>query len=999
MKRLLFTFAFILFIHSVTHAQFASRFLIYGVKDGLSQNSVHAIHRDKDGLIWIGTQDGLNSFDGKRFTVYRYNEDDSTSISDQFVLRIQEDKKGNLWIGTRNGLNHFNKRTGKFKRIYLYENEKHIFQADYSDFFVQPDGNLAVKKEHVFIINANTLKPVKQVPPSLKKSNWFITPGYKAWITDEDNRFFYSADIRQNKFTDFGLSPFSRKENCLNYIAIPYNDLLFIYDRLKASEIIVFDTRTHKVRKKIPVPFNFSHLNVISEEEILASTSKGIFRAGLSGRSEMFLSGPASGNILPAGTILSTFKDGAGNLWVGTSGNGLAVSNSSFNNFLQISLPAQNEVISCLAKSGTTLYAGTRSGLYKIENFTGTVTYKFTPLIAGKGITAITADNEQNIWAAIQGEGISIYNETGTKIRTVLLHDDPAGITVLHMKTDSKGRILISTTAGFFIVPPGNATVIPFSAEGNLHSISGDYVMNAFEDKEGNIWISNNSGIDVYTGFLEKKFSFVSDDDKSSFIKRTIVTAAAQDNTGAIWIGTIRGGIYKYQHGKYTHYTTSAGLASDVVYNVLCDYRGRIWAATSAGLNIFNEKKNSFTALSTADGVPAAAFIFGAALTDDRNILYGTSEGLLICNAERVALHDGNFNAFVSDVKVNGQSIQLNDYMFTIMPDGKLISFDFSSSPAFFSGNIIYQYRLLGQQNEWINLPAGVHAVSYTGLPYKDLAMQVRAAGSVNNLASAPVFSVVIQSRAPFWKTTAFIIIAAMLFIISAILLAMAVNKRKYNKELRALQVEKGLQGERVRIGRDLHDNIGAYTSALIAGLNRIQPGNESQHRHVADLKEYGANIMGFLRETIWMLNTETLTITAFADRFKNYAMRISKNYTEIDFRFIEEIEDNKVLPPALMLNIFRILQEALQNACKHSGATVITTTVRNKEKLYFEVSDNGKGFWDMSGAENYGLSNMKQRAAESGYLLNIESSKAGTNVSIIENTANAALLTGDQRI
>ena len=78
----------LLFIFFVGLAQIPARFLTYNVKDGLSQSSVHSLHRDKDGLLWVGTQDGLNSFDGNAFTTYRYNERDSNSISDQFILKI-----------------------------------------------------------------------------------------------------------------------------------------------------------------------------------------------------------------------------------------------------------------------------------------------------------------------------------------------------------------------------------------------------------------------------------------------------------------------------------------------------------------------------------------------------------------------------------------------------------------------------------------------------------------------------------------------------------------------------------------------------------------------------------------------------------------------------------------------------------------------------------------------------------------------------------------------
>ncbi|OYY11294.1 MAG: hypothetical protein B7Y66_03415, partial [Sphingobacteriia bacterium 35-36-14] len=127
-----------------TNAQY--RFINYNVSDGLSQNSVHCIFQDRDGLIWIGTQDGLNSFDGKSFKKYRANSLDSTTLSDQFVLSIEEDNKGFLWVGTRNGLNKLNKQTGKFSRYYLTTEEKNFINSPYSKLIKDNAGRIFLSK-------------------------------------------------------------------------------------------------------------------------------------------------------------------------------------------------------------------------------------------------------------------------------------------------------------------------------------------------------------------------------------------------------------------------------------------------------------------------------------------------------------------------------------------------------------------------------------------------------------------------------------------------------------------------------------------------------------------------------------------------------------------------------------------------------------------------------------------------------------------------------------
>ena len=482
-------------------------------------------------------------------------------------------------------------------------------------------------------------------------------------------------------------------------------------------------------------------------------------------------------------------------------------------------------------------------------------------------------------------------------------------------------------------------------------------------------------------------------------LRRTIITSVTQDKEGTFWIATIRNGLYKLRNNRFSHYTHSSGLASDVIYNVVCDDSNRVWVTTSAGLNIYNKSDNAFNSLSAFDGIPNTAFSFGAVQKFNGAILLGTSEGLLLCNSNNFTLKSTSINAYIADVKVNGSSISVMKNQFEIVADEKLVSFELASSPAFFSGNIIYQYRLKGLNNQWQQLTAGTHTINFTGLPYKKLEIQVRAAGSLNQLSDAAIYSILINSKPPFWKTTGFMIAFAALLVAALLWLIVKWNKRKYKKQLQVMAVEKELQKERIRIGRDFHDNIGAYTSALIAGLNRIKTIDEREKEDVADLKEYGASIMGFLRETIWMLNAEKLTVTAFADRFINYGQRISKNYPTIDFSFHEKIVHDKTLPPTIMLHLFRMLQEALQNACKHAAASKIIINISNTNNLFFEVADNGKGFSNIDKPGHYGIQNMRHRAAEAGFLVHFLSTNEGTTVRIEENTANASLQNGHKAI
>lgn len=168
---------------------------------------------------------------------------------------------------------------------------------------------------------------------------------------------------------------------------------------------------------------------------------------------------------------------------------------------------------------------------------------------------------------------------------------------------------------------------------------------------------------------------------------------------------------------------------------------------------------------------------------------------------------------------------------------------------------------------------------------------------------------------------------------------------------------------ERKRIAADLHDNIGGYAVAIKEDVNRIESGNihrESFH----NLKQHTDEILNSLRDTIWVLNKEELTITDISDRFKNYAGKLMPAYPHIQILTNERIETNISISSRNALNIFRIMQEALHNALRHSGADTINIEIISGNKLTVIISDNGTGLQNNNTTGN-GLVNMKARAKD----------------------------------
>lgn len=961
-------------------AQSNYRFIAYNVSDGLSQNSVHCIFQDSDGKLWLGTQDGLNSFDGRNFKHYKYSAEDSTTISDQFVLAITEDVNGFLWIGTRSGLNKFNKRTGKFERIYLIDRERNIIGSTY--------GHLVSSAAKEILIPRGAASSVVNREGKLQKTDsavWEIpAPAY-----DKQNNLWGI-----NKKGELCIAGFNKKQVRISTVAaVPAagdfsryrcladeEDIIWCYPANNEGAVYFFNSRTRQwLQNSVHCPSPINHLMVAKNGTGWVSTLNGLYRITAKKNIEKINAGTGFSNELPEGNILCTYEDRQHNIWAGTANGGFAYYNPAFDNYSLLQTTIANEAVTAVADTDdNTRWLGSAGGLYCMKKNTAGIYNAAKKLFTGKRITACVKDKQNNIWAAVQNDGLYVLSSYGSILKTYQQADSTLQTkNILSLLCDSKGRVHLCTERGVFIFTSIHKWISRYHAPKDM-SGGGYYVLHCYEDRQGNIWYSKHIGIEVLDENLQPKF-VINSENNTTEIKRTIITGCTQDSKGNIWIATLSNGLYLKKGNKLQQFSTAQGLSSNVIYGVVSDDKGRLWATTTSGINVYVPEENRFYSLTTKDGLPADDYVLGALFkTANGQLQVGSSKGLITINTENIVLQNKKAAAQIEDIKLNGESVNNLLQPLLIAPGNNTVSFDFSIKEALQPKNIIYQYRMKGVNDNWIILQGDDHSITYTNLPYKKLTMQVRAAYAVQDLPAAFIEEFVIELQPPFWRTNWFMLLALLTAVAVIYAMVNQLNRQRKRKQEQLAQVQKELQLERERISRDLHDNIGAYTSALIAGINRLKV-SEEKNEEIAELGDYAGSIMGYLRETIWVLNNEHLTLTAFTDRFKNYATRIIKNYPSLSVSFAIDIDREKELSPQQSLNLFRIMQEALQNACKHAGASKITVSVKAREKIMIEVADDGSGIIAKSGGDNYGLQNMQQRAAEINFTLQIVSEKGTT--------------------
>jgi signal transduction histidine kinase len=215
---------------------------------------------------------------------------------------------------------------------------------------------------------------------------------------------------------------------------------------------------------------------------------------------------------------------------------------------------------------------------------------------------------------------------------------------------------------------------------------------------------------------------------------------------------------------------------------------------------------------------------------------------------------------------------------------------------------------------------------------------------------------------------------AALLVLLIFVVFALYANyrkKRERQKQQEVIAVMQAEENARKRIASDLHDNIGAYASAISANVDELYAEAAADPQTLENLKGNVFEIMTSLRDTIWALSRESVSLTRISDRVKIYVQKIQPSYKNVRIVVEEDIKEDTVLPPLNALHLFRILQESLNNALKHSKCDQLTVIFKSGGEHFIIIEDDGKGF-DPETSQNKGngLFNMRSRAEEAGIAL-----------------------------
>ena len=757
------------------------------VSDGLSNNSVNTIYKDRDGFMWFGTTAGLNRYDGYTFKVYQHAENEPGSLPDNYITDVVEMSDGRFWINTARG-------------YVLFDKERDCFITDVTG----------------FMKNLESWGVPEQVFVDREGNTWLSVAGEGCYCYKEGGkRLFFS--YMEHSLPEYGVTQMAE---CSDGILLIYNTgLLVCLDR----STLAVKWQSDEIKKYIPEGKKIElSLFVDRDNCIWAYSLMGIWVYDCGTKSwRTDLTGIWSSR--PDVIIHTVAQDIEGRIWVGKDYDGIDVLEKETGKVT--SLVAHDDNGRSLSHNTIyDLYAD-RDGIMWVGTYKKGVSYysesifKFNMYEWGD-ITCIEQADENKLWLGTNDHGILLWNRSTGKAEP-FWRDAEGQLPnpVVSMLKSKDGKLWVGTfNGGLYCM---NGSQVRSYKEGAGNALASNNVWALVEDDKGRIWIASLGGglqcLEPSSGTFETYTS------NNSALLENNVTSLCWGDDNTLFFGTASQGVGMMdmrtrEIKKVQGQSGSTKMSNDAVNHVYKDSRGLIWIATREGLNVYDvrhhlfldlspvaEAKGSFIAAITEDQernmwvstsrkvirVTVASDGKGSYLFDSR--AYNSEDGLQNCDFNQRSiktLHNGiiaigglyGVNVFAPDhirynkmlpnvmftglslfdeaVKV-GQSYGGRVLIEKELNDVENVEFDYKQnifSVSFASDNYNlpektqYMYKLEGFNNDWLTLPLGVHNVTFTNLAPGKYVLRVKAINS-DGYVGMKEATLGIVVNPPFWMS------------------------------------------------------------------------------------------------------------------------------------------------------------------------------------------------------------------------------------------------------
>ncbi|WP_165940190.1 hybrid sensor histidine kinase/response regulator [Dyadobacter psychrotolerans] len=778
------------------------RFKRLTTNDGLSQSHVTCILMDSLGFMWFGTEDGLNKYDGYKFTYYKHDAFDKSSISDSYIQDILEDRSANLWIATSDGLNRLDRDKDIFTHFFSAQTKLNI-----NDLFEDSAGKIwlgttsglylfdpATKKLSLYWLNIKFNKSARHQFVSCISQN----RDGKLWVGTENGLFL--IDPKTKRYASYVHQPGKESTLSSNWIKALCKDRHGnMWIGTHGGGMSLFLPNEDAFRN---FTFDSKAGNSIAHNDILYITEAydrklwiGTENGGLSiydvvsDKFTTYIHNPEDYYSLSNNSVYTIYKDKAENIWVGTFAGGLNYLpkfGKKFITYRQIANTtnqlSNNVVLSiCNGENEDQIWIGTDGGglnLFdrKRKSFKA---YRHSDndinSISNDYVISVIRVSKEVLGLGFHNGGFDLFNtKTGQVTHHLAESGNPNSLSISDVNNlfmDRQENIWLGTwKGGLNLYNPKTKLFKQFRTSlRDRTSISSDIVTTVFQDKAGNIWVGTYDGLNLFdqkTGIFKR---FYNDPADPNSISSNKIQSIRDAENGNLWIGTLGGGLNYFDRKTqiFTTYTEKEGLASNVVYAMLGDDNKNLWLSTNKGISQFNTGNRTFRNYGISDGLQGNEFRSNSCIrSEDGEMFFGGVRGFNTFYPD--SLNDNTFipPIYITDFLIFNKTIPIGQgdtlipqhinqtHSIALSYKQTVITFEFAALNYTVPEKNQYAYMLEGFDKEWIN--SGItRKATYTNLDPGDYVFHV--IGSNNDgIWNKTGTRINIHIEPPYWKTTWF---------------------------------------------------------------------------------------------------------------------------------------------------------------------------------------------------------------------------------------------------
>lgn len=934
--------------------------------NGLSNNSINTIFQDSEGLMWFGTWDGLNRYDGANFKLYTPQHNNPYTLSHQVVRDIIEENKDYIWIVTDYGLNRLSKRTGLVQRFFLNSNNTsnyqenafhlialsqdtiiacynkgplYIFNKESSKFtpinslkgFTRIDDIFSTSSKELWIQSANTLfqiflhphhtQIVKRVslPQNIKKI--LYDSNHCFWYQQKNQLFYYDTHFPQQTFTPSTITV----QGLLNVIQ-KNGELLYI------GTTTGFYLNTNKQMKQLLYGVSVLSLHK-SQQELywIGTDGQGIYEYH---EKIPFI------DLIPTVQIFNTrkfpiraiYKDIHDNLWIGSKGGGLVQYSTS-----------------------------TKKPLQEFNVSSDNITNSVLSLCPG--------NNNNIIWIGTDGFGLKYYSFKDNKIlscKFIKSQDIPKVYSIYKIIQDNDSTLYLGGSGcGLLKVLIDNKNMVKkveqytFQAK-KPFSISNNIVYAIINDKNF-LWIgTRGGGLNLFNKKTKRFQNFKNQlNDRNSLINNDIISLY-KDKMGRIWVGTVQGLdlLIKVQHKVlFRHFNERNGLSNSYIHNIQEDSAHNIWVSTSKGVSVIDKQTFKVTNYYDKDGLQSAEFSDGAGFsaTKGRELFFGGINGLNIIYPEMIVPKNFMPRLILNQIQIDNKNEALSNEL-TLEPDFGTLRLSFSILDYLDNNRCNLSYKIVNEggfaskNNTWISIDNN-RDIIINRLTYGTYTLYVRQSNA-NQTWSSNIQKIQIHVKQPIYLTWYAIVFYILVFSsISYLFYSIRTSKirirKKLEKEKQDEQMKEELHHAKLQFFTNITYDFSNIITLIYGSIEQILQQKELNKRTKLLTKAINMNVN--------RMNTQIQQLTEFynvdiQDKHINYeTIDINDCIKQTLDNFLDLIEDKAInlqiiFPQKHLLwvtdkNIFeKIIYNIFSNAVKYTYSNENITLKAQTDNIHLKI-------------------------------------------------------------